>query len=120
MAVDWPATLPQYVDQTTFGETIQDPVIRTDMEGGPKKARLRYTAVPEQYTISMILTSSQRTAFLTFYKSTLNYGVDEFVWYHPLDSGSPRTERYCRFTGPYTISSQDTYFNMSINMEVLP
>lgn len=112
----WPETLPQYVDANGFTETIQDPVIRTDMEAGPQKARLRFTAVPEKYTITMPLTATQRATFLTFFKSTIHYGVDEFMWVHPVT----RDERYCRFTSVYQLSPNGIDFTLSISMEVLP
>ena len=112
----WPVTLPQYVDQDSFSETIQDPVIRTAMDSGPQKARLRYTAVPEQYTIAMTLTSDQRTAFLTFFKATIHYGVDEFTWVHPVTQAAA----YCRFTAPYNLVPDGLDFKLTISMEVLP
>jgi len=118
----WPSTLPEYVSQASFSETIQDPVIRTDMDAGPKKARLRFTAVPEQYTISMTLTKEERAIFVAFFKDDLNYGVDEFSWYHPIDVDEfgARVPCYCRFTGPYQFTPQDHVFMLGINMEVLP
>lgn len=119
---DWPDTLPGYPDQSLFSETIRDPVVRTDMDAGPQKVRLRYTAVPELYQISMVLTREQRAIFIDFYKNTLNYGVDEFDWYHPvnLDAFGNRIPCACRFTGVYQITPQDNHFNLSISMEVVP
>lgn len=117
----WPSTLPQYVDQDAYTETILDPVIRTEMDAGPSKARLRYTAVPEQFTITLKLTAEQRAVFVYFYKYTLNYGVDEFYWYHPTSTtDSERDVVVCRFISVYTISSNGNEFEVSFNMEVEP
>ena len=76
--VAWPnATyLPQFVDQDGYFQTTQDPLLRTDMDAGPMKVRLRYTAVPEQFTIVLTLTKAQLEYFVTtFFKNTLGYGV---------------------------------------------
>jgi hypothetical protein len=120
--VSWPSTLPAYVSQSSFAETIQDPVIRTDMDAGPMKMRLRFTAVPEKYSISMELTKEERAIFIAFYKDDLNYGVDEFIWYHPVDVDEfgARVACYCRFTSVYQFAPNDHEFTMSIDMEVLP
>lgn len=118
----WPSTLPEYPDQTSFSETIQDPVIRTEMDSGPKKNRLRFTAVPELYSMSMVMTRVQRATFIDFYKNDLNYGVDEFSWYHPVDVDGFGARIPCnfRFTGPYQITPQEQMFSVSFTLEVLP
>lgn len=114
----WPdATyLPQYVDDIGFAESAKDPVIRTDMDTGPAKQRLRYTAVVEQYTITMTLTKTERANFLTFYKGNLAYGSQEFNWIHPVT----HENCICRFTSTYTLTPMGLGFQLTINMEVLP
>lgn len=118
----WPSTLPQYPDQQGFSETIRDPVLRTAMDAGPEKARLRYTAVPEQYKMTMHMTKEQRATFVNFYKSSLGYGVDEFYWYHPInvDGSGDRITVVCRFTSMYTITADNNEFSVTFSMEVLP
>jgi hypothetical protein len=111
----WPSTLPQYVEQDSFSETIRNPVVSTEMDAGPKKYRLRYTAVPEMFTISMVLTSAERLIFLAFYKVNLHYGVDEFTWVHPVSQETAT----CRFTGLYNIVPNGLDFTMSIEMEIV-
>lgn len=121
MTAQWPEALPQYVNQDSYTETILDPVIRTDVTAGPVKTRLRYTAVPDQFKVSMLLTKAQRKKFIYFYKYTLNYGVSQFIWYHPtdLDGNGDRVPCYCRMTSSYTITPKETDFVVSFSMEII-
>lgn len=116
MAVNWPKELPQFVDQDGFSTRLQDPVIRTEMDAGPKKTRLRYTFVPEQFDISLTLTKKQFLLFKdTFFKVDLGYGVSEFNWKHPVNQASA----VCRFTNMYQASAQGLDFLVTIGMEII-
>lgn len=115
--INWPSTLPDCVDQEGYTETLgRDPVVRTTMDTGPEKVRLRYTAVPESFEISVTMTAAQRATFVAFYRETLRFGVEEFVWKHP----ATLVPKYCRFTAPYNFVSRGTDFILTISMEVLP
>jgi len=116
----WPSSLPQYVQQDSYSETIIDPVLRTAMDAGPVKTRLRFTMVPEQFNVSIPLTAAQRLVFLAFYKSDLNYGVDTFSWYHPANKiDGAFIYAVCRFTSVYSISANGNEFIASFSMEVV-
>lgn len=112
----WPLTLPQYVDQDGYAQTTKNPLIRTDMEAGPAKVRLRYTAVPEEFNISLVMTKAQFEAFITFFKQTIHYGADIFTWRHPVTRGLSN----CRFTSMYNASPHGLDFKVTISMEILP
>ncbi len=114
--VTWPSTLPQFVDQDEYTQTSKNPLIRTDMEAGPAKVRLRYTAVPEEFNISLVMTKTQFESFITFFKQTIHYGADTFLWNHPVT----RTASNCRFTGMYNAVPHGIDFKVTIPMEILP
>lgn len=116
MAVSWPTGLPQFVSQEGFTARTQDPVIRTEMDAGPRKTRLRYTSVPEQFDISLVLTKTQYVLFTdTFFKTALGYGASEFNWKHPITQAAA----VCRFTGVYNAAPHGLDFIVSIGMEIL-
>lgn len=113
---DWPSTLPQYVDQDGYNQTIQNPVLSTDMDAGPVKKRLRYTFVPEQFSITLTMTKAQFETFVTFFKSTIHFGADVFSWNHPVTQAVAN----CRFTSVYSAVPHGLDFKVSISMEILP
>lgn len=113
----WPLTLPQYVDQDGYTQTITNPLLRTDMEAGPAKVRLRYTAVPEEFNISLVMTKTQFEAFVTFFKRDIHYGADIFTWKHPVTGDISDN---CRFTSMYNASPHGLDFKVTISMEILP
>lgn len=114
----WPdaTKLPQYVDQDGYTQTSKNPLIRTEMEAGPAKVRLRYTAVPEEFNISLTLTKIQLGYFITFFKETIHYGADTFLWRHPVTQAISN----CRFTGMYSAAPHGIDFKVTISMEILP
>lgn len=114
----WPTTLPQFVSQEGYTQTLVDPVLRTESDAGPQKTRLRYTSVPEKFTISLVLTRTQLPIFTdSFFKNELGYGSLTFIWVHPVTREvAPR----CRFEGPYNIAPHGVDFTVTINMEILP
>lgn len=113
----WPSTLPQYVDQDGYTQTSKNPLIRTEMDAGPAKVRLRYTAVPEEFNISLVLTKTQLDTFVnTFFRNALHYGADTFLWKHPVTQAAAT----CRFTSMYNVVPHGLDFKMTISMEILP
>ena len=114
MEILWPATLPDYVSQEQYSETIQDPVIRTEMDAGPRKARLRYTRVPEVFTVALVLTKAQMGTFEVFFRNHISYGALPFIWKHP----RLQTDAECKITGPYTAVPHGLDFIVSFTMEI--
>ena len=55
----WPGTLPDYVMQSGFSETLPNNVIRTKMEVGPPKMRRRGTAAPRPMKWKLYMTTAQ-------------------------------------------------------------
>lgn len=92
----WPAALP-IPKLNGLEAEYQKAFIRTDMDAGPAKQRLRYTAVPKQFTAVITVTEAKRELFDSFFTSTLSYGTLRFVMKNPQTLA---TEEF-RFTDTY-------------------
>ena len=84
MAVQWPTTLQQLMNEANFGNEFGDTVLRSDMEVGPPKTRRRNTRGYDNFTTSIELTVTQYNTFKTFYNTSLNGGVLAFEIEHPI------------------------------------
>lgn len=76
----WPTTLPQ-VPQKGFSESIGISIIRSPMDSGPAKQRVRGKRA-NTMDLSFILTTTQVTTLENFIKNTI-YGVARFGFPHP-------------------------------------
>lgn len=86
MAVPWPPSLAQCIQRRSFASS-EDPniKIRTQMQTGAQKVRLRYTGVVTPYQVSLWMTREEyNTTFLTFYRDDLAHGVLSFDALNPL------------------------------------
>lgn len=83
----WPAALPQkqFVGLT---ETDVDAVARTPMDSGPASRRNRFSAVPRNIVVPIILNGAQKQAFDSFYRTTLSNGAQSFDWDDPVTDAS--------------------------------
>lgn len=79
----WPATLPQYVQEGGYQETLQDQTVESQVEAGPAKIRRRFTKSLRRFSVSMLMTAAQATAFETFWQTTVRGGSLPFDWVHP-------------------------------------
>lgn len=79
----WPATLPQFVLEGGYQESIQDQTIETQMEAGPAKIRRRFTKSLRRFQMSLLLTSTQAATFETFWQTSCAGGATPFTWVHP-------------------------------------
>jgi hypothetical protein len=84
MAVLWPATLQQKVNEANFGNEFGDTVLKSDMDIGPAKLRRRFTRGFDTFTTSIELTTAQYTLFRNYYYTSLNGGVLPFQFDHPI------------------------------------
>lgn len=76
----WPTTLPQ-VPQKGYTERLGANIIRSQMDAGPAKQRLR-SITPNILDVSFILTTAEAEDLKTFVFSTLR-GVKRFQFNHP-------------------------------------
>jgi hypothetical protein len=113
----WPDALPAYPLLDGFRETVPNTVIRTDMEQGPAKVRLRTTAAARAMSVSYLMNKTQVTALETFYLATLQGGALAFDFVHPRSNAVVS----CRFTKPPEYAtSNGNFFKVAIELEVLP
>jgi hypothetical protein len=110
--ITYPPALPG-IRSSGFQSQYQDPVIRTPMDAGPVKQRLRYTAAPKQFTGSIVVDEYERGIFEAWFTETLGFGTLRFVMQNPqtLD-----LEEF-RFTGGYSETETDGLFELSLPLE---
>lgn len=114
----WPAGLPQNFDTDSYSETRQDGVVRTPMENGPDKVRLRFTSTVERVTGTVTVVGSDVETFWTFYETDTLYGSVAFDWTHPRTGAATSF----RFVSPPSVSPAPggVHFVISLDLEILP
>jgi hypothetical protein len=110
----YPASLPA-VRASGFQAQYQDPVIRTQMDAGPAKQRLRHTAAPKRFAATIVVDEAEREIFEAWHKETLGFGTLRFAMENPqtLD-----LEEF-RFTAMYSETELDGLFEISLPLERL-
>ena len=108
MAINFPIT-------GASGIAIQDgyeiqptnPVIRTEVEGGPSRQRRRFTQAPTTYSITWIFTQSEFAEFETWHKNELYDGVG---WFNvALANGQGVTMQEARFIEMWVATPRGAY-----------
>lgn len=94
----WPASLPVPINENLAYAPLVDNVLTTQMETGAPKYRRRFTAVPQSFTCTLILTAAQMTTLDTFVAITL-LDVLPFDWKDFRGGG----------TATYTFQKRPTY-----------
>lgn len=61
--IDWPATLPQRLEQANYSQAGGQGAIRQDMDSGPAFQRPRYSAVATPISGSLLLDVAQVATF---------------------------------------------------------
>lgn len=111
----YPTNLPEII-APGYSTQDQDGVIRTDMDAGPQKTRLRYTACSENITCQMVADDTELANLLTFYRTTTRRGALRFIMKHPVT----QENRYFRFqTPPYPVENNGLW-TINLSLEVLP
>jgi hypothetical protein len=113
-SITWPGSLP-CIRASGFNSQYQDPVIRTEMDAGPVKQRLRYTAAPKKFTGSIVVDETEREIFEAWFTGTLGFGTLRFVMQNP----ETLTPEEFRFTGMYAEAESDGFFEISLPLERL-
>jgi hypothetical protein len=98
-AINWPYTLPVGVWE---GHDVQHgkPFMRTTMDSGRARQRLRFTSVPSVRQIKWIFTDSQAALFESWFNGATNDGA---AWFN-MPSRSPLglAPLVCRFVDMYS------------------
>lgn len=112
--ITYPENLPG-IRANGFQSRYRDPVIRTQMDAGPVKQRLRYTAAPKQFTGTVVVDEAEREIFEAWFTETLGFGTLRFVMANP-QTFEP--EEF-RFTGAYDETEADGLYELSLPLERL-
>lgn len=113
----WPGGLQQKLNADNFNVQIGNVNTRTDMDVGLAKVRARYTVGIDVYTTSIDLDIDDYDTFTTFYKTSINNGVDSFTFDDPL-TGSSGTFRFAE--APQIAPLGGRIFRVSMKWEKLP
>ena len=113
--ITYPDSLPA-VRAGGFQSEYRDPVIRTAMDAGPVKQRLRYTAAPKTFTASVVVDETEREIFEAWFTDTLAFGTLRFVMRNPQ---TLEPEEF-RFTGVYRETEADGFFELALPLERIP
>lgn len=111
----YPATLPE-IQAPGYNSKDQDGVIRTDMDAGPQKTRLRYTACSEYINCQIVCDDTELANFMTFYRTTTARGALRFVMKHPVTG----VNRYFRFMAPPDEAENEGLWTIRLKLEALP
>jgi hypothetical protein len=113
----WPATLPQKLDGAGFSIEREDNLIRSGVDYGVDKQRLRYTAVPELVEGSFIVDQAQYNTFVSFWFTDIQSGALQFDWVHPMTENPTVME----MAAPYKVTHiSGDKFRITINLRILP
>lgn len=113
--ISYPDSLPG-IRASGFQAQYQDPVIRTQMDAGPVKQRLRYTAVPKKFTGTIVVDEAEREIFEAWFTGFLGFGTLRFAMQNP---ETLAFEEF-RFTGMYSETEVDGLFEITMPLEKLP
>lgn len=73
----WPSTLP-VAAVSGYGFEPVDPVVRTAMESGPKRARRQFTQTTATLNVRWLFDQTQMAAFESFHQNDINDGAGWF------------------------------------------
>lgn len=114
----WPGGLLQSPMREGFSQSFEDNLLRTNMDAGVAKQRLRTTSGPKTVRCKVFLNdATDLSTFTTFFNTTINYGADEFEWTDHVEGG---TVNY-RFIRPPTISKKgSSSWIVDMELEIIP
>ena len=113
----WPITLQQKLNVAGFSHTLGKTTARTEMDVGPAKVRSRFTDAIDLYSCSINIDFAEYSTFVSFFKTTLNSGVAQFLFVDPFTL----TENAFRFAEEPTITPLGgRYFQVSMVWEKIP
>ncbi|MCL1812221.1 MAG: hypothetical protein FWG29_01725 [Treponema sp.] len=114
-SISWPVELPFTLRTEGLKGQYKDPVLRTDMDMGPPKARLRYTRPAKNYTGTIIVDEQQRRLLDYFYRITTRFGALRFNFTNP----QSLEVREFRLKAPPDESSTAGRYTITLQLEEL-
>ncbi len=119
VGLPWPTDLPQS-PQKDFQETIGINIIRSNMNSGPAKQRVR-SRRPSQLNLSFIMTAAQTDSLQSFILNTLK-GTKRFDFPHPRTGTSVECRVVPMSEGEfYTLQYKAPgYYQVNLKFEIMP
>jgi hypothetical protein len=116
----WPAAPFPQNPQRGYQETVGINIVRSAMDAGPAKQRLR-SKRPSSMALQFLLTSSQVTELESFIQNTIK-GVKRFSFTHPRTKLTVECRLVPQNEGQFFTLSYvaPDYYNASLQFEVLP
>jgi hypothetical protein len=88
MAVQWPASLEQKLNEADFSYEYGSTVVESETEIGLPKTRRRFTKAVDRISCSVLLEKSEKPTFDNFYNTTTNGGQTPFEFEDPFGTGT--------------------------------
>lgn len=119
VGLPWPTSLPQS-PQKDFQETVGINIVRTSMDSGPAKQRVR-SRRPSQLSLSFIMTTAQTQTLESFIITTLK-GTKRFDFKHPRTGTTVECRVVPQGEGEfYTLQYRAPgYWQVNLKFEILP
>lgn len=113
----WPTSLPQYVLEQGYQESLPDNNLESSVDAGLAKIRPRFTAQFQRFVVTVQMDQAQSATFRDFFNNTLSTGSQPFDWVHP----NTRAACTFRFRKPAPqASSQGGFYSLwTLNLELL-
>ena len=111
--LQWPKELPETLRLEGLSIQKKTNVIRTKMDTGPQKVRLRYTAATKEIAGTILIDEKKRLILEQWYKTVLANGVLRFVM---KDSQTGQPGEF-RFMEDYTEKNVDGLWEIGIRLE---
>ena len=106
------------MQQDSFNEAIKDQALESPMDVGRTKIRRRFTAMVRTINCSILVDSTQRGAFETFWGDTLKAGTLPFTWVLPVTQVAANFQ--FRNPAPQYSSIGGANCRVSFVLEVIP
>lgn len=110
-------TLANKPDSSKHSETVIDPTVRTEMEGGYVVTRARFTRAPrKEWTIGYTYISDAEKQSIETFVASVRVGSAIFNWTNPADN----VTYLVRFKEPpnYSYRGQGTYKRWDVSMKL--
>lgn len=119
VGLPWHPSLPQS-PQKDFTETIGINIIRSNMDSGPAKQRVR-SRRPNQLSLSFIMTTSQTQTLESFILTDLK-GTKRFDFTHPRTGAAVECRLVPQGDGEfYTLQYRAPgYYQVNLKFEIMP
>ena len=108
----WPVGVPTSPQINSLTGNTDEAVLRSQQDAGQPISRARYTAISDNYQLTLMMSLAQFTTFKAFYKDNRAMSFD---FPDPVTGAT----RAFKFRGPYTLNSVEAIDYYSINISIV-